>query len=230
MVRARTLSLAEEKCWSVLLTEEPWEAFQGVRQRTPRWLWSWCALPGFCRGWGPLSGWALMELWHKDCIPQHPACCKKAEGVFIHYKNVPFSLSSCRQNKQEQNPVCFSSSWGTVPFRSLILWLAAQHFDCTTSYPGYFIPLQFSFAFSQCCALPLACTHSVCPLAVLHSYVRCAIQNNLSGCSSSCHDTAHPIGSQQSCDLCVSFLSSYIVMRWNLQKPCTGCTLAGVSQ
>lgn len=103
-------------------------------------------LPGFCKDWGPLACQTLMELWHKGCIPQHQACCKEAEGVFIHYKNVPFSLSSFRQNKQEQNPVCFSSSWGTVPFQSLIFgWLlsalTAQHL----SWVLHFFAVQFCF-------------------------------------------------------------------------------------
>lgn len=123
-------------------------------------------LPGFCKDWGPLACQTLMELWHKGCIPQHQACCKEAEGVFIHYKNVPFSLSSFRQNKQEQNPVCFSSSWGTVPFQNLIFWLAAQCFDCTTPILGTSFlcsSVLFSPSAVPCHWLaPALCVHRLC--------------------------------------------------------------------
>lgn len=123
-------------------------------------------------------------------------------------KHAPRSLGCFRQNKQEQNPACFPPPGGTVPFWSLIVWLAAQHFYCATSYLGYFIPSQFSFVFPQCCVVPLDCIHTECPQAALYCYVCCASKIISVGVPSSCHDTTHLLGSQKCCELCVFFSSS----------------------
>lgn len=143
-------------------------------------------------------------------LSQPPAFCKAVEGYFrvcaAKMRLAVWAVS----DRTSRSRILFAlpPPGGTVPFWSLIIWLAAQRFGCATSYLGYFIPSQFSFVFPQCCVVPLDCIHTACPQAALYCYVCCASKIISVGVPSSCHDTTHLLGSQKCCELCVFFASS----------------------
>lgn len=160
MVHAWTLSLAEEKYWSVLMTEEHWKVFR-----------MWGREGGCGRG---VSAWFLQGLG-SPCLPNsdgavaqrlHPTAPSLLQGSGRSFHTLQKCAFQSEQLQAEQ-----------AGAESCLLFLllgnsAIPEFDflagCSVLwlhniYLGYFISLQLSFVFPQCCALPLACTRIVCP-------------------------------------------------------------------
>lgn len=128
----------------------------------------------------------------------------------------PAAWAAPDRTSRSRIPFAFPPLAGTVPFWSLVTWLAARCFDCTTtSYLGCFIPLLFNSVSPQLCVLHwVASTPRARGLRWSVEYVGPSKIISV-GVLSSCCDTTHLLGSQKSCGLCVFFFSSsssYIVI------------------